>query len=129
MNIPTFAKNVKPGTTKPNTDTAVEVMCVKNGIKKTTAEPIVAISERSPTDSPYTLMCIKLIIVTRAMPHISTIILAFSTSLCCTKFDVQGAKSLGIDCIGVTYGFGTAAELKGCVAVANSVAELEKILG
>ena len=46
-----------------------------------------------------------------------------------TKFDVQGAKSLGIDCIGVTYGFGTAAELKGCVAVANSVAELEKILG
>lgn len=45
-----------------------------------------------------------------------------------TKFDVQGAKSLGIDCIGVTYGFGTAAELKGCVAVADSVAELEKIL-
>ena len=39
-----------------------------------------------------------------------------------TKFDVQGAKSLGIDCIGVTYGFGTAAELKGCVAVADSVA-------
>ena len=36
-----------------------------------------------------------------------------------TKFDVQGAKSLGIDCIGVTYGFGTAAELKGCVAVAD----------
>ena len=45
-----------------------------------------------------------------------------------TKFDVQGAKSLGIDCIGVTYGFGTAAELKGCVVVADSVAELEKIL-
>ena len=45
-----------------------------------------------------------------------------------TKFDVQGAKTLGIDCIGVTYGFGTAAELKGCVAVADSVAELEKIL-
>ena len=45
-----------------------------------------------------------------------------------TKFDVQGAKSLGIDCIGVTYGFGTAAELKGCVAVADSVAELEKVL-
>ena len=45
-----------------------------------------------------------------------------------TKFDVQGAKSQGIDCIGVTYGFGTAAELKGCVAVADSVAELEKIL-
>ena len=46
-----------------------------------------------------------------------------------TKFDLQGANALGIDCIGVTYGFGTAAELKGCVAVANSVAELEKILG
>ena len=45
-----------------------------------------------------------------------------------TKFDLQGANALGIDCIGVTYGFGTAAELKGCVAVANSVAELEKIL-
>ena len=45
-----------------------------------------------------------------------------------TKFDVQGAKSLSIDCIGGTYGFGTAAELKGCVAVADSVAELEKIL-
>ena len=45
-----------------------------------------------------------------------------------TKYDVEGAKALGIDCNGVTYGFGTAAELKGCVAVANSVAELEKIL-
>ena len=46
-----------------------------------------------------------------------------------TKYDVEGAKALGIDCIGVTYGFGTAAELKGCVAVASSPAELEKILG
>lgn len=45
-----------------------------------------------------------------------------------TRFDVQGAKALGIDCIGVTYGYGEAKELKGCVAVANTVAELEKIL-
>ena len=45
-----------------------------------------------------------------------------------TKFDVEGAKELGIDCIGVTYGFGTAAELKDCVAVADTTAELKAIL-
>lgn len=45
-----------------------------------------------------------------------------------TKFDVEGAKELGIDCIGVTYGFGTRAELKGCVAVADNSAQLKEIL-
>lgn len=45
-----------------------------------------------------------------------------------TRFDVQGAKAVGIDCIGVTYGFGEAGELRGAVAVAGSPAELEKIL-
>lgn len=45
-----------------------------------------------------------------------------------TKFDIQGAKAVGIDCIGVTYGFGEAADFRGAVAVANSPAELEKIL-
>lgn len=45
-----------------------------------------------------------------------------------TKFDVEGAKELGVDCIGVTYGFGTASELKDCVAIADNTAELKKLL-
>lgn len=45
-----------------------------------------------------------------------------------TKFDVEGAKAVGIDCVGVLYGFGDRDELKGTVAIAESVEDLEKIL-
>lgn len=34
-----------------------------------------------------------------------------------TRFDVLGAKEAGIDCVGVSFGFGTAEELEACGAV------------
>lgn len=46
------------------------------------------------------------------------------------KFDIQGAKAVGIDSIGVGYGYGTEDELKqaGCTHFVNTVAELEELL-
>lgn len=43
-----------------------------------------------------------------------------------TRFDVLGAKEAGIDCIGVTYGFGTREELEaaGAVAVVDTAEEV-----
>lgn len=43
-----------------------------------------------------------------------------------TRFDVEGARLAGIDCIGVTYGFGTREELEtaGAVAVADKAEEV-----
>ena len=45
-----------------------------------------------------------------------------------TKYDACGAAEAGIDCIGVTYGFGTREELEeaGAVAVFDSPRELEE---
>lgn len=47
-----------------------------------------------------------------------------------TRFDVLGAKAVGIDCVGVTYGFGTKEELieSGVVHVCNSMEEVEVYL-
>ena len=47
-----------------------------------------------------------------------------------TRFDVLGAKAVGIDCIGVTYGFGTREELleSGAVHVYDSMEEVEAYL-
>ena len=45
-----------------------------------------------------------------------------------TKFDVKGAKTVGVDAIGVTYGFGSRHELAGAVAIVDTVAELERAL-
>lgn len=47
-----------------------------------------------------------------------------------TVFDVVGAKALGIPCVGVTWGYGSAAELlaAGAVALADSPAALQEIL-
>lgn len=47
-----------------------------------------------------------------------------------TRFDVLGAKEAGIDCIGVTYGFGTREELEtaGAVAVVDTAKEAEVYL-
>lgn len=47
-----------------------------------------------------------------------------------TCFDVEGAKNMGIDCIGVRYGFGREAELiaAGAVAVAGDTEEVMKIM-
>lgn len=44
-----------------------------------------------------------------------------------TRFDVLGAKEAGIDCIGVSFGFGTAEELKtyGAVCVCADMREVE----
>ena len=44
-----------------------------------------------------------------------------------TKFDAMGAKEFGIDCVGVTYGFGTREELTnaGAVAVFDRIEEVE----
>lgn len=44
-----------------------------------------------------------------------------------TRFDVEGAQVAGIDCIGVTYGFGTAEELRkaGAIEVFDSLQEVE----
>lgn len=46
------------------------------------------------------------------------------------RFDVEGAKALGIESVGVTYGFGSMEELKEAKAdyIVRSVAELEKFL-
>lgn len=43
-----------------------------------------------------------------------------------TKYDVLGAKEAGIDCIGVTYGFGTREELEtaGALAVMDTAQEV-----
>lgn len=45
-------------------------------------------------------------------------------------FDVEGAKAVGIDCIGVTFGFGNATELKeaGADYIADSVTELWQLI-
>lgn len=45
-----------------------------------------------------------------------------------TRFDVLGAKEAGMDCLGVTYGFGTKEELLACgaVAVVNRMGEVQK---
>lgn len=47
-----------------------------------------------------------------------------------TKYDCLGAAAVGIDCIGVTYGFGTKEELLSCGAktTLSSVKELKKRL-
>jgi phosphoglycolate phosphatase len=47
-----------------------------------------------------------------------------------TKYDAQGAVKAGIDCIGITYGFGTREELveAGAVAVFDTLAEVEEYL-
>ena len=47
-----------------------------------------------------------------------------------TRFDAEGAERMGIDCIGVSYGFGTEKELleHGVLAVADKPEELEKFL-
>lgn len=44
--------------------------------------------------------------------------------------DALGARKLGLDCIGVAYGYGSEAELKeaGCVHIVPTVAELGKVL-
>lgn len=43
-----------------------------------------------------------------------------------TKFDVIGAKKMGIDCIGITYGFGTKEELEehGALKVFDTIGEV-----
>lgn len=43
-------------------------------------------------------------------------------------FDVEGAAECGVCAIGVTYGYGDADELKGAVAVARTVSELQERL-
>ena len=47
-----------------------------------------------------------------------------------TKYDAIGAVKAGIDCIGVTYGFGTREELvaAGAVAVFDTLEEVEAYL-
>jgi phosphoglycolate phosphatase len=47
-----------------------------------------------------------------------------------TKYDAEGAGLAGIDCIGVTYGFGSREELyrAGAVAVFDTLAEVEAYL-
>ncbi len=45
-----------------------------------------------------------------------------------TKFDLLGATVCGIKCVGVLYGFGSREDLSGAVALAENVAELERIL-
>lgn len=47
-----------------------------------------------------------------------------------TKYDVLGAKAAGIDCVGVSFGFGTREELleAGAVAVFDTMAEVEQYL-
>lgn len=46
------------------------------------------------------------------------------------KFDVEGAQKIGVECVGVTYGYGSAEELRGAGAdyVVRSVRELENFL-
>lgn len=47
-----------------------------------------------------------------------------------TRFDALGAKAVDMDCLGVTYGFGTRAELKeaGVIGICNSLQEAELFL-
>ena len=47
-----------------------------------------------------------------------------------TKFDVLGAKSHGIPCIGVSWGYGSIADMQeaGAVAIAETMEELEHLL-
>lgn len=47
-----------------------------------------------------------------------------------TRFDAIGAKTVGIDCIGVAYGFGTRDELleNGVITIADNMEDLKKIL-
>jgi hypothetical protein len=46
------------------------------------------------------------------------------------KFDIEGAQKIGVDSIGVTYGYGSPEELRGAGAdyVVRSVRELENFL-
>lgn len=46
------------------------------------------------------------------------------------KFDVEGARALGVESVGVTYGYGSKEELKEAKAdyIVQSVEELEKFL-
>lgn len=48
-----------------------------------------------------------------------------------TRFDALGAKAVGMDCIGVTYGFGTKEELEeaGAVCTCESLEEVQRYLG
>ena len=47
-----------------------------------------------------------------------------------TKFDAEGARQVGIDCIGVLYGFGSEADLlsEGATYIAPTVKDVEDIL-
>lgn len=47
-----------------------------------------------------------------------------------TRFDVEGAKEVGIPCIGITYGFGSREELEdaGAAAVFDTLEEVEAYL-
>lgn len=47
-----------------------------------------------------------------------------------TRFDVEGAGEVGIPCIGITYGFGSRAELEesGAIAVFDTLEEVEEYL-
>lgn len=47
-----------------------------------------------------------------------------------TQFDVEGAKEVGVPCVGITYGFGTREELEesGAVAVFDTLEEVEDYL-
>ena len=47
-----------------------------------------------------------------------------------TKFDAIGAAKLGMECIGVSYGYGTKEELaaEGAVTVLSSMKEVERYL-
>ena len=47
-----------------------------------------------------------------------------------TKFDVIGAKAHGIPCIGVSWGYGTVADMQkaGAAAIATTMEELETLL-
>lgn len=47
-----------------------------------------------------------------------------------TKYDAEGAKALGIDCIGITYGFGTRRELEeyGADVIFDTIEQTEQYL-
>ncbi len=47
-----------------------------------------------------------------------------------TRFDVEGARSVGMDCIGITYGFGTREDLEkaGAVAIFDTLNEVLEYL-
>lgn len=47
-----------------------------------------------------------------------------------TKFDVIGAKALGIPCIGVSWGYGSVMEMKsaGAIAICHNMEQLQEIL-